>query len=203
MSLNYWNLDKMKIGTMWAAGTAVPMNGTIDGDALVDAGSGQVTVAMDGHAFSAGSFMRIQNLSSATALNKIHSLYSVATNDFNILAPYTADAVAGTELIGPAVGPGCIGIGPDTPWMLLDVRLTLSAVGDASENFTATEDSSRVATLCDNQFITFDTNTEQFYSSVVAGLGRREYCGGDYVDFAWANGGTARNWGLEVKYGVM
>jgi hypothetical protein len=197
--MRQWDFDKMKVGTMRCWNTAKAMNNTLDNTAVSDNGDGTVDIAITANGFDADSEVRIKG---TTNYDGIHRVITAATNAITILATYVAETPAGTETISPAIGIGCDGIGDETAYMLLDVRLTLSAAGDTSEDFTATQDSFEDAKL-DNQFITFDTNGEQYYSSVVAGMGKREYEAGDYVDFAWPNGGTARNWGLEVKYGVM
>lgn len=197
--MRVWDFNKMKIGTMRAFNTAKAMNNTLDNTAVSDATGGVVTIAITAHGFAVKSFVRIKG---TTNYDGIYEILAVAANSINIRATYVAETPAGTETISPAIGEGCDGIGPDTPFMLLDVRLTLSAAGDAAENFTATQDSAVDAKL-DNQFITQNTSGVQYYSGAMSGIGLREFEAGDFVDFAWANGGTARNWGLEVRYATQ
>lgn len=103
----------------------------------------------------------------------------------------TTQTATGTAAIATTCAPG-------RPWVLLEVRLHLSAAGDAA-NFTATMDAGAGAgydcvLLTQDMSAATDVHWQPTRPIVFKAT--------DELDFAWANG-SGRTYGLEIIYGVF
>ena len=88
-------------------------------------------------------------------------------------------------------------LSPETPIVLVSVRMHLSAAGGtASENFTVTIDSATAAAY-DTVIFSQDMNTVQDLLWVPEQP--VPVVNGDEIDFAWANA-NGRTYGLEAVY---
>jgi len=158
------------------------------GDA-VDAGSGVVTLPFTGHGFLAGSWVYIQG---SVAYDGFYEIQAVAANTFNINAVFVAEAFAGTEYAGAAIG------GFGRAFRVNEIRLHLNGAS-ANESLTYTLDSSFGAEFDvlqktqDMNGLTdwdWDPDADLFYQP------------GDIIKLAYANS-TPRTYGLEITVITM
>lgn len=183
-----WDLKNLQLLEMKAAGTKA-MNHTLDNAAAVDAGSGLVTIPLTAHGYKAESHISIRG---STNYDGTYEIQSVATNTFNILATYVAETFINTETVRPELD-------PEIFFRILEVRLHLSAVGGASENFTIDLDSGQPAgALHDVNLETEDMAAKDSHIKYW-GDELRFFNNNDKIIFQYANTNN-KSWGLEVKY---
>lgn len=187
-----WNMRNIQLCEIKAAGTKA-MNNTLDNAAAVDAGSGQVTIPLTAHGFSALSHIGIRG---STNYNDSFELVSVATNTFNIYATYVAETFAGTETVRPELH-------PEKFFRLLEARLHLSDTGKSTgDTFSMILDSGQPAGAYHD--ITIDSQDMNGLTQDIGDFSNllKFFNDNDMLYFTFANG-NSRNWGLEVKYAVL
>uniref|UniRef100_A0A6M3IST8 Tail protein n=1 Tax=viral metagenome TaxID=1070528 RepID=A0A6M3IST8_9ZZZZ len=190
MSAKVWDERNYVIDKQYWSGTKT-MHGLIKNAAAVDNGDGTVQIPMDAHGMSA---LNMVIIAGTTNYNGIHLIPSVSTNYINITATYVAENFGGSETWKTAFQ-----IVPTLDdYQVMEARLTLSAAGGTSENFTITLDSAEGAAW-DCTLETQDMNAVAF-DDVIWGINERRFFDGDDVLlFQYANS-NSRTWGLELIY---
>lgn len=189
MSRKVWNEKLWVIDKQTWDGTK-KLNGTIDNAAAVDAGSGLVTIPITANGLKAGNQIIIAG---TTNYNGVHTIQAVATNTVNITATYVAETFAGTETYKT-----CFQIDDGGDFQIMEARLTLSAAGGASENYTITLDSTNGAAW-DCTLESADMNALAYRDTVWGITERRYFNAADVLLFQYVNT-NSRTWGLELIF---
>ncbi len=196
MHTSTWNKSVDIFHSMNFSCAAVALTATLDNDDVVDVGISEalgnvnvVTIPATAHGLAAGS---IGYLSGSTNYNGVHKLISVATDSFNIVAPYVAENLAGSETIVATLV-------PTEDFKLVEVRVHLSSAS-TQDSFIVTLDSglgSAYDVVLQTQAMAGLTD----YIWVLSEAERRLFNSDDKLVFAYANndGDTV---GLEVLYQV-
>jgi len=190
MGANVWDESKFVVEKQYWSGTK-KINGTVDNAAVVDNGDGTVQIPITAHGMSEGNFII---LAGTTNYNGVHEIVSLDTDYINITATYAAENLAGTETYK-----NCFQINPNIQdYQILEIRLTLSAVGGAAEAYSIDLDSAQGAAW-DVQLDTEANMTAVQYSIWKAWTERRYFNGGDIITFSYANT-NSKTWGIELIY---
>lgn len=89
-------------------------------------------------------------------------------------------------------------VAPGKPWVLLEMRIHLSAVG-GSGNLTATMDAGAAAAY---DTVLFTQDMSAIADKHWQPTRPIPFSATDELDFAWANAGT-KTYGIEVVYGIL
>ena len=183
-----WDLKNLQLCEMKAAG-AKAMHNTLDNADAVDAGSGLVTIPLSTHGFSAYSHIGIRG---STNYDGTYVIQSVEDDTFNIYATFVAEEFVGDETCRPELE-------PEMFFRMLEVRLHLSAVGGAAEDFTVDLDSGQPAAAFHDirlatQAMAAENNYVKYWGDEL-----RFFNNNDRLIFQYGNT-NGKNWGLEVKY---
>ena len=165
----------------------------------VDAGA--VASALDGKAVditnSGGGWYTGSTLEITHTINYDGMSTILAQPDVNSMVMSCNGFIAETLTTDDDVNPW-IFFNDDRRWELLQFEMHLSAAGDAAENLTLQKDANVLADIFDTTIYTKDTNgVQDIIWTPPKGVILE---GKDRLKLAWANGGTARNWGATFYY---
>jgi len=169
------------------------MHTTLAHVAAVDAGSGKVTFPSTDHGFKVGSLVTIQG---STAYNYTIPIAAVTADTFTGYATFVEETFINTETVRPEIRPG-------VPFRIMELRLHLSAVTDAAEDFCMMLDSGH-GTAYDAKLIAQDLQNVDppDYVVVFTVAECRIFNADDALYFTYANTND-KTWGLELKYQIL
>ena len=180
---------------------AKAMNGTVDAAAVVDKtstypdlgrGIGVVDITDTAHGYLAGdredipNFIFLQGTTYFDGLRRIHSVPDV--NSLFIYANYTAETLANTDIIRPALQ-------FNEDWLFRGFKLHLGAASATTENLVISVDADAGSSF-DFNILTRDMNGVQdlgkFYTDEPIFINKK-----DILYVTWANS-NSETWGLEL-----
>lgn len=143
------------------------------------------------HGWYAGSTLEITGTTNYDGMSKV--LVSIADYMTMSCDGFISEAITTDDDVNP-----WIFFNDDRRWELLQFEMHLSAAGDAVENVTLQKDANVLADIFDTVIYTKDTNgISDIIWTPPKGIVLE---GKDRLKLAWANGGTARNWGATFYY---
>ena len=163
----------------------------LDAAAAVSIRDGRgIAITNTAHGWYAGSTLEITD---TTSHNGMRYLDSVAADTMNFLCrSFIAETFTTSDYVNP-----WIWFNSDRRWELLQFEMHLSAAGNTAENVTLQKDANMGAAW-DTVIYSKDTNG---VADIIWTPPKGVVFGGkDRLKLAWANGGTARNWGATFYF---
>lgn len=151
-----------------------------------------IDITNSAHGWYVGSTLEITGTTNYNGMSRL-----LANPDANSMVMSCDAFIAETFTTADYVNPW-INFDDDRRWELLQFEMHLSADGDAAENVTLQKDANILADIFDTVIYTKDTNgiSDILWTPPKAVIME----GKDRLKLAWANGGTARNWGAAFWY---